>query len=176
MSRQECQSLTQLSINWHGRQDLPPLQVTNGPGAVKPRRAASGPGPDRCLRGVHALGPLWTIRVLFWATVAVLLFTRRFRHLFVFLRAVVGVIALSSLLAYLFMRPRPVCCSPPELGPGRRRIGAARGSPGSSSWITTSHLAIADTPACTTVLRPFPSSWMLDRPSGAASSKALTHH
>jgi hypothetical protein len=128
------------------------------------------------MRGVHALGSLWTIRVLFWATVAVLLFTRRFRHLFVFLRAVVGVIALSSLLAYLFMRPRPVCCSPPELGPGRRRIGAARGSPGSSSWITTSHLAIADTPACTTVLRPFPSSWMLDRPSGAASSKALTHH
>jgi hypothetical protein len=62
------------------------------------------------------------------------------------------------------------------LGPRRRRIGAARGSPGSSSWITTSHLAIADTPACTTVLRPFPSSWMLDRPSGAASSKALTHH
>jgi membrane-associated phospholipid phosphatase/tRNA A-37 threonylcarbamoyl transferase component Bud32 len=60
------------------------------------------------MRGVHALGSLWTIRVLFWATVAVLLFTRRFRHLFVFLGAVVGVIALSSLLAYLFMRPRPL--------------------------------------------------------------------
>jgi tRNA A-37 threonylcarbamoyl transferase component Bud32/membrane-associated phospholipid phosphatase len=60
------------------------------------------------MRGVHALGSLWTIRVLFWATVAALLFTRRFRHLFVFLGAVVGVIALSSLLAYLFMRPRPL--------------------------------------------------------------------
>jgi membrane-associated phospholipid phosphatase/tRNA A-37 threonylcarbamoyl transferase component Bud32 len=60
------------------------------------------------MRGVHALGSLWTIRVLFWATVAVLLFTRRFRHLFVFVGAVVGVIALSSLLAYLFMRPRPL--------------------------------------------------------------------
>jgi membrane-associated phospholipid phosphatase/tRNA A-37 threonylcarbamoyl transferase component Bud32 len=60
------------------------------------------------MRGVHALGSLWTIRVLFWATVAVLLFTRRFRHLFVFLGAVVGVIALSSLLVYLFMRPRPL--------------------------------------------------------------------
>jgi membrane-associated phospholipid phosphatase len=60
------------------------------------------------MRGVHALGSLWTIRVLFWATVAVLLLTRRFRHLFVFVGAVVGVIALSSLLAYLFMRPRPL--------------------------------------------------------------------
>jgi tRNA A-37 threonylcarbamoyl transferase component Bud32/membrane-associated phospholipid phosphatase len=60
------------------------------------------------MRGVHALGSLWTIRVLFWATVAALLLTRRFRHLFVFVGAVVGVIALSSLLAYLFMRPRPL--------------------------------------------------------------------
>ena len=60
------------------------------------------------MRGVHALGSLWTIRVAFWATVAALLVTRRFRHLFVFLGAVVGVIALSSLLAYLFMRPRPL--------------------------------------------------------------------
>ena len=60
------------------------------------------------MRGVHALGSLWTVRVLFWATVAVLVVTRRFRHLFVFVGAVVGVIALSSLLAYLFMRPRPL--------------------------------------------------------------------
>jgi tRNA A-37 threonylcarbamoyl transferase component Bud32/membrane-associated phospholipid phosphatase len=60
------------------------------------------------MRGVHALGSLWTIRVLFWATMVGLLLTRRFRHLFVFLGAVVGVIGLSSLLAYLFMRPRPL--------------------------------------------------------------------
>jgi tRNA A-37 threonylcarbamoyl transferase component Bud32/membrane-associated phospholipid phosphatase len=60
------------------------------------------------MRGVHALGSLWTIRVLFWATMLGLLVSRRFRHLFVFLGAVVGVIALSSLLAYLFMRPRPL--------------------------------------------------------------------
>jgi tRNA A-37 threonylcarbamoyl transferase component Bud32/membrane-associated phospholipid phosphatase len=60
------------------------------------------------MRGVHALGSLWTIRVLFWSTMVGLLLTRRFRHLFVFLGAVVGVIALSSLLAYLFMRPRPL--------------------------------------------------------------------
>jgi len=60
------------------------------------------------MRGVHALGSLWMIRVLFWSTMVGLLLTRRFRHLFVFLGAVVGVIALSSLLAYLFMRPRPL--------------------------------------------------------------------
>jgi membrane-associated phospholipid phosphatase/tRNA A-37 threonylcarbamoyl transferase component Bud32 len=60
------------------------------------------------MQGVHALGSLWTVRVLFWATMLVLLLTRRFRHIFVFLGAVVGVIALSSLLAYLFMRPRPL--------------------------------------------------------------------
>ena len=57
---------------------------------------------------VHALGSRWTIRGLFWATMLALLVTRRFRHLFVFLGAVVGVIALSSLFAYLFMRPRPL--------------------------------------------------------------------
>ncbi|HET7517279.1 MAG TPA: RIO1 family regulatory kinase/ATPase [Actinomycetes bacterium] len=60
------------------------------------------------MQTVHALGSRWTIRVLFWSTVLVLLVFRRFRHLFVFVGAVVGVIAISSLLAYLFMRPRPL--------------------------------------------------------------------
>ena len=60
------------------------------------------------MQAVHALGSRWTIRGLFWATMLVLLVPRRFRHLFVFLGAVVGVIALSSLFAYLFMRPRPL--------------------------------------------------------------------
>jgi tRNA A-37 threonylcarbamoyl transferase component Bud32/membrane-associated phospholipid phosphatase len=60
------------------------------------------------MQAVHALGSRWTIRGLFWATMLVLLVTRRFRHLFVFLGAVVGVIVLSSLVAYLFMRPRPL--------------------------------------------------------------------
>jgi tRNA A-37 threonylcarbamoyl transferase component Bud32/membrane-associated phospholipid phosphatase len=59
------------------------------------------------MQGVHMLGSPWAIRGLFWATLLVLLVTRRIRHLFVFVGSVVGVIALSSLLAYLFMRPRP---------------------------------------------------------------------
>jgi tRNA A-37 threonylcarbamoyl transferase component Bud32 len=53
------------------------------------------------------LGSPWAIRGMFWATLLVLLLTRRIRHLFVFVGSVVGVIALSSLLAYLFTRPRP---------------------------------------------------------------------
>ena len=60
------------------------------------------------MQTVHALGSRWTIRVLFWSTILVLLVFRRFRHLFVFVGAVVGVIAISSLLTYLFMRPRPL--------------------------------------------------------------------
>jgi membrane-associated phospholipid phosphatase/tRNA A-37 threonylcarbamoyl transferase component Bud32 len=59
------------------------------------------------MQGLHALGSPWAIRGLFWATMLVLLLTRRIRHLFVFLGAVVGVIALSSVLAFLFTRPRP---------------------------------------------------------------------
>jgi tRNA A-37 threonylcarbamoyl transferase component Bud32/membrane-associated phospholipid phosphatase len=59
------------------------------------------------MQGVDMLGSPWVIRGMFWATLLVLLLTRRIRHLFVFVGSVVGVIALSSLLAYLFMRPRP---------------------------------------------------------------------
>ena len=36
------------------------------------------------MQTVHALGSRWTIRVLFWSTVAALVVLRRFRHLFVF--------------------------------------------------------------------------------------------
>jgi membrane-associated phospholipid phosphatase/tRNA A-37 threonylcarbamoyl transferase component Bud32 len=59
------------------------------------------------MEGVDMLGSPWVIRGMFWATLLVLLLTRRIRHLFVFVGSVVGVIALSSLLAYLFTRPRP---------------------------------------------------------------------
>jgi tRNA A-37 threonylcarbamoyl transferase component Bud32/membrane-associated phospholipid phosphatase len=57
---------------------------------------------------VHALGSRWTVRVLYWSTVIVLLVFRRFRHLFVFLATTVVVIAVSGLLAYVFVRPRPL--------------------------------------------------------------------
>jgi membrane-associated phospholipid phosphatase/tRNA A-37 threonylcarbamoyl transferase component Bud32 len=57
---------------------------------------------------LHALGSRWTIRVLYWSTVLVLLVFRRFRHLFVFFAATVVVIGVNGLLAYVFMRPRPL--------------------------------------------------------------------
>jgi tRNA A-37 threonylcarbamoyl transferase component Bud32 len=57
---------------------------------------------------VHALGSRWTVRVLYWSTVIVLLVFRRFRHLFVFLATTVVVIAVNGLLAYVFVRPRPL--------------------------------------------------------------------
>jgi tRNA A-37 threonylcarbamoyl transferase component Bud32/membrane-associated phospholipid phosphatase len=56
---------------------------------------------------VHALGSRWTIRALFWATVVILLVFRRFRHLFVFIGAILVLIAVNALLVWAFARPRP---------------------------------------------------------------------
>jgi membrane-associated phospholipid phosphatase len=60
------------------------------------------------LQAVHALGSRWTVRILFWATVAALVALRRFRHLFVFLGATLTVTALTGFLAYLFAWPHPL--------------------------------------------------------------------
>jgi tRNA A-37 threonylcarbamoyl transferase component Bud32/membrane-associated phospholipid phosphatase len=60
------------------------------------------------MRTVHALGSRWTLRVLFWLTVAVLIALRRFRHLFVFLGATLAVTATTGFFAYAFVWPRPL--------------------------------------------------------------------
>jgi tRNA A-37 threonylcarbamoyl transferase component Bud32 len=60
------------------------------------------------MQSVHALGSRWTLRILFWSTVAVLVVLRRFRHLFVFLGATLAVTALTGFFAYLFVWPRPL--------------------------------------------------------------------
>jgi membrane-associated phospholipid phosphatase/tRNA A-37 threonylcarbamoyl transferase component Bud32 len=60
------------------------------------------------MQAVHALGSRWTIRLLLWSAVAVLLVFRRFRHLFVFLAATLAVTAVTSLFAYMFLYPRPL--------------------------------------------------------------------
>ena len=67
----------------------------------------TGLGTD-VMQTVHALGSRWTVRVLFWSTVAALVVLRRFRHLFVFLGATLAVTALTGLLAYIFVWPRPL--------------------------------------------------------------------
>src|SRR4029453_2134705 len=59
------------------------------------------------MQSLHARGSRWTLRVLFWSTVAVLVVLRRFRHLFVFLGATLAVTALTGFFAYLFVLPRP---------------------------------------------------------------------
>jgi tRNA A-37 threonylcarbamoyl transferase component Bud32/membrane-associated phospholipid phosphatase len=59
------------------------------------------------MRGLHALGSVWTIRVLFWSTMLVLLVVRRLRHLFIFLGVTFLVIAATTLMAYVFLQPRP---------------------------------------------------------------------
>jgi tRNA A-37 threonylcarbamoyl transferase component Bud32/membrane-associated phospholipid phosphatase len=59
------------------------------------------------MQSLHALGSVWTIRVLFWSTMLVLLVVRRLRHLFVFLGVTLLVIAASTFMAYVFLRPRP---------------------------------------------------------------------
>ena len=60
------------------------------------------------MQAVHALGSRWTVRILFWSTVAALVALRRFRHLFVFLGATLAVTALTGLFAYLYVWPRPL--------------------------------------------------------------------
>src|SRR4029450_13358686 len=60
------------------------------------------------MQSVHALGSRWTLRVLFWSTVIVLVVLRRFRHLFVFLGPTLAVPALAGFFAYLFVWPRPL--------------------------------------------------------------------
>jgi tRNA A-37 threonylcarbamoyl transferase component Bud32 len=67
----------------------------------------TGLGTD-VMQTVHALGSRWTVRVLFWSTLAALVVLRRFRHLFVFLGATLAVTALTGLLAYIFVWPRPL--------------------------------------------------------------------
>jgi tRNA A-37 threonylcarbamoyl transferase component Bud32 len=57
---------------------------------------------------LHALGSHWTIRILFWSTILVLVLVRRFRHLFVFLGTTLLVIAASTVMSYLLLRPRPL--------------------------------------------------------------------
>jgi tRNA A-37 threonylcarbamoyl transferase component Bud32/membrane-associated phospholipid phosphatase len=56
---------------------------------------------------IHALGSRWTVRALFWATVVILLVFRRFRHLFVFIGAILVLITVNALLVWAFARPRP---------------------------------------------------------------------
>jgi hypothetical protein len=56
----------------------------------------------------HALGSQWTIRVLGWSALLVMLLTRRWRHLLVYLGAAVAIEVVSRPLTLIIQRPRPL--------------------------------------------------------------------
>jgi membrane-associated phospholipid phosphatase len=60
------------------------------------------------MRIVMGLGSIWTILVLRWATLLVLLFFKRFRHLFVYVGSVFLVSLIVDIVALAIARPRPL--------------------------------------------------------------------
>jgi tRNA A-37 threonylcarbamoyl transferase component Bud32 len=60
------------------------------------------------MRGVHTFGSQWTIRVLLWATMLVLVVFRRWRHLFVLLIALLIFDVVLDGLVAMWGRERPV--------------------------------------------------------------------
>jgi serine/threonine-protein kinase RIO1 len=57
---------------------------------------------------INAVTSVWTIRVLRWGTILVLIVFRRWRHLLVFLGAVLAAEALTAGMAIVIARPRPL--------------------------------------------------------------------
>jgi membrane-associated phospholipid phosphatase len=60
------------------------------------------------MRWIHAMGSEWAIGVMRWGTILVLLFFKRFRHLFVFLGSVLGVGFVCTVVAQSIVRARPL--------------------------------------------------------------------
>ncbi|HZA19999.1 MAG TPA: phosphatase PAP2 family protein, partial [Actinomycetota bacterium] len=63
---------------------------------------------DDVMRAVMALGSVWVILILRWITILVLLFFKRFRHLFVYLGSVLVVSLVVDVVAVAIARPRPL--------------------------------------------------------------------
>ncbi|MDH3730237.1 MAG: hypothetical protein OES13_03770 [Acidimicrobiia bacterium] len=59
-------------------------------------------------KAIHALGSVWTVRPLRWATLLILIGYRQWRHLFASLVAFVGVDAIVTWLSNEIARPRPL--------------------------------------------------------------------
>ena len=57
---------------------------------------------------VNVLAASWTIRVLRWGTIAALIVFRRWRHLFVFLGAIIVLELLAYQIGLGIGRPRPL--------------------------------------------------------------------
>ncbi len=61
----------------------------------------------RVMRGLHALGSEWTLRVLAWSSLLVPLLFKRVRHTLVFLGSYMVVKGIGATLATIMPRPRP---------------------------------------------------------------------
>ena len=59
-------------------------------------------------RVFHSIGSDWTIRVLRWAVLVVLIYWKRFRHLIVFMTSILAVGWVTTTMAHLIARPRPI--------------------------------------------------------------------
>jgi tRNA A-37 threonylcarbamoyl transferase component Bud32/membrane-associated phospholipid phosphatase len=59
------------------------------------------------MKAVHWLGSDWAIRILRWGTILILLAYKRFRHLFVYLFAILAAGLLTTTAAHGVGRPRP---------------------------------------------------------------------
>ena len=60
------------------------------------------------MRGLHALGSDWTVRILAWPAILVPIAFRRFRHTLVFVGSLLLVKSITGALAVLIHRPRPL--------------------------------------------------------------------
>jgi tRNA A-37 threonylcarbamoyl transferase component Bud32/membrane-associated phospholipid phosphatase len=60
------------------------------------------------MRTVMAFGSVWVVLTLRWVTILVLLFFKRFRHLFVYLGSVLFVSLVVDIVALTIARPRPL--------------------------------------------------------------------
>jgi tRNA A-37 threonylcarbamoyl transferase component Bud32 len=60
------------------------------------------------MRWIHSLGSEWAIGVLRWGTLLVLLFFKRFRHMFVFLGSVLATGFVCTIVASNIVRARPL--------------------------------------------------------------------
>lgn len=75
---------------------------------MQPLIQARSPGLTAVARAVEFIGSDIVLRIVRWSALLVLLFFRRFRHLFVFFGSILAVGAITTFAALAIARPRPL--------------------------------------------------------------------
>jgi tRNA A-37 threonylcarbamoyl transferase component Bud32 len=75
---------------------------------LRPFVNARTPGLTAVARAVEFIGSDIVLRVIRWSALLVLLYFRRFRHLFVFFGSILAVGAITTFAAFAIARPRPL--------------------------------------------------------------------